>query len=226
MRRDDATSVYSNDSPVGPIDEMDKDEMYDFQQAISHAFGNGASMLPQPFHPQISLDNSQWLAKTSLCSTHTEQLHPYGNVLTSLPRSCFSIRRKEFTGWRVGAVTCACTAAAVLTINFTLTVWASRSFPTQDGIGTIIEGKCSRVKTWGLWLHLAINALSTLLLGASNYCMQYLTAPTRQEIDRAHAKRKWLDIAVPSIRNLKWISWKRIIIWTLLGLRSVPLHLM
>ena len=75
-------------------------------------------------------------------------------------------------------------------------------------------------------LHLAINALSTVLLSASNYCMQCFSAPTRKEIDRAHAKRKWLEVGVMSFSNIFNIHWKRSMLWAFLALSSLPLHLL
>ena len=76
-------------------------------------------------------------------------------------------------------------------------------------------------------IHLGINIVSTLLLGASNYCAQLLVAPTRSEVDRAHEKKDWLDIGVPSFRNLwkRRIARKRKATWTLLMISSVFLHL-
>ncbi|KAL8848269.1 MAG: hypothetical protein Q9221_006707 [Calogaya cf. arnoldii] len=56
--------------------------------------------------------------------------------------------------------------------------------------------------------------------------MQCLGSPTREEIDRAHAKRRWLDVGVPSVRNLRNISPKRAVTWFLLAISSVPLALM
>lgn len=76
------------------------------------------------------------------------------------------------------------------------------------------------------WLHLMVNILSTALLAASNYCMHCLSAPTRQDIDEAHSKRRWLDIGVPSIRNLRSISKARVFLWSLLAISSIPLHLL
>ena len=71
-----------------------------------------------------------------------------------------------------------------------------------------------------------INVLSTALLGASNYTMQCLTSPTRDEIDVAHARHDWLDIGTPSLRHLRKVSWDRIGLWWLLALSSIPLHLL
>lgn len=76
------------------------------------------------------------------------------------------------------------------------------------------------------WLHFAINVLSTLLLGASNYTMQCLTSPTREEIDRAHSRHVWLDIGIPSVRNLRNVARYRINLWWLLAVFGVPLHLL
>ena len=56
--------------------------------------------------------------------------------------------------------------------------------------------------------------------------MQCLTAPTRTDIDEAHAKGRRLDIGILSVRNLGSIGVKRVLLWSLLGLSSVPLHLL
>lgn len=84
------------------------------------------------------------------------------------------------------------------------------------------------VKQYDSVLHGVVNVLSTLLLGASNYCMQILVAPTRQEVDHAHAhaQKSWLDIGIPSVRNFKGIDWKRCAGWIILALSSSTLHLM
>ena len=126
----------------------------------------------------------------------------------------------------MGVSLCAITSALVFLTNITLTVWASSKYGLQDGVGTIHEGSCKKTRSLSIWLHIVINLLSTTLLGASNYTMQCLTSPTRDEIDKAHARYNWLDIGVPSLRNLRRISWTRIGLWWLLALSSIPLHLL
>jgi hypothetical protein len=101
----------------------------------------------------------------------------------------------------------------------------SNGAPTY-GIGTATEGSCKAVSRWNLGLHIGINILSSAMLGASNYTMQCVTAPTREECDSAHARNRWLDIGVPSIRNLAHISRHRKILWALLALSSTPIHLL
>ena len=110
-------------------------------------------------------------------------------------------------------------------LNTILTIWASHRFPIASGLGTLISGDCTRSKSWALWLHMAINVLSTILLGASNYTMQCLMAPTREEVNRAHAENSWLTIGIPGIRNFQAIRRRRLVLFTLLALSSVPLHL-
>lgn len=53
------------------------------------------------------------------------------------------------------------------------------------------------------------------------YC---LTSPTREEVDKAHAKGRWLDIGVMSVKNMMAVSKKRVGLFLLLGLSSPPLQ--
>ncbi len=117
-------------------------------------------------------------------------------------------------------------AAVVLVINLIFTIWAVLRSGVQNGLGTLQDGSCKSTTTLTFWIHLAINVLSTLLLGASNYSMQCLSSPTRNEIDKAHSQGIWLDIGVPSVRNLRRLSTFRIVLWWLLAISSIPLHLL
>lgn len=137
----------------------------------------------------------------------------------------FSSISRQFEGWRAGALISACVAAISLIINLAVVIWLG-SRNSGFGVVEIFNGDCGKVQTIDIWVHLAINLISTLLLGGSNYCMQCLSAPTRLDIDRAHARGKWLDIGVPSTRNLSAIPKYKALMWLTLGLSSVPLHLM
>ena len=96
----------------------------------------------------------------------------------------------------------------------------------EGRIGTLYSGSCDKTRMIELWVHLGINALSTLLLSGSNYTQQCLAAPTRSEIDAAHAKRQWMDIGIPSVRNLIRIKPERALLWVAIGFMSIPLHLL
>ena len=129
-------------------------------------------------------------------------------------------------GYRFGVTFCAGIVGTVFSINSILTIWAWKSFGVDAGLGTIQQGSCKQTKKLSLWLHLAINVLGTAMLSASNYTMQCLSSPTRLDIDKAHAQNVWLDIGVPSLRNLRKISRRRIVLWWLLAITSLPLHLL
>ena len=157
--------------------------------------------------------------------------------VTRHPTSFDSIRRctswlyyhpsfQKVEGYHFGILCCAVASAVVMVINLTLTVWASKRYGLQEGLGTILDGKCSETKKLAMWTHLGINVLSTLLLGASNYTMQCLSSPTREDINRAHSQNLWLNIGTPSIRNLLGISRSRMVLWWLVAISSVPLHLL
>ena len=135
-------------------------------------------------------------------------------------------RLRKLQGYHFGVLLCAGVAATVLIINVVLTIWAVVSSGVQDGLTTLQDGSCKRTRSLTVWTHLVINVLSTLLLGASNYTMQCLSSPTRSEIDKAHSQRIWLDVGVPSVRNLHKLSTIRIVLWWLLATSSIPLHLL
>ena len=135
-------------------------------------------------------------------------------------------RLKKLQGYHFGVLCCAIVAAVVLVINLVFMIWALSKSRVQNGLGTVQDGGCKRTKTVTFWIHLAINVLSTLLLGASNYSMQCLSSPTRSEIDKAHRQGIWLDIGVLSVKNLRRLSTRRIVLWWLLAISSIPLHLL
>ena len=145
------------------------------------------------------------------------------------PKFFFSVWKPVwYTGWHTGVLACATSVVVVLFINVGLAMYAATNseYEVDSGIRTLYSGSCDRSKTIGLWLHLVINALSTILLSGSNYTQQCLTAPTRREIDAAHTKRRWMDIGVPSVRNLLRIKPERSLLWMVIGLTSIPLHLL
>lgn len=118
----------------------------------------------------------------------------------------------------------------VLILNLSVTL-ASLNQPkgtgeAANGLRVLYQGSCSKASKVNVVLHLFINIFSSVLLAASNYSMQCLSAPTRADVDRAHAKKKWMDIGIPSVHNLSKIPKTRAMLWFLLLVSSVPLHLL
>lgn len=117
------------------------------------------------------------------------------------------------------------TTCVVFLVNLIFAIIMTR----KNGLAAVVplyEGSCSWWKRIDTGLHILINVLSTLLLGASNLCMQLLAAPTRKEVEIAHGKGVWLDIGVPSWRNLWRIEPQRSVIWWILALSSIPINFM
>lgn len=114
--------------------------------------------------------------------------------------------------------------SVVLIVNLSLTIYANFHYPSVEAVGILYKGDCDTVRKLNLWLHLLISVLSTLMLSASNFCMQVQSAPTRADIDVAHGKGTWLDIGLHSPRNFIYIrGWKRIS-WAILAITSLPIN--
>jgi hypothetical protein len=143
-------------------------------------------------------------------------------------RIAYRIRKSRYHGWRMGVLVGCCTSAFVLCCNTAIVIVGSqaRGGYKDDGIADLIIGSATAISKWSTAAHLVINILSTILLGASNYTMQVLSSPTRTDIDRAHARGRWLDIGLLSTRNLWNIPAKRSVVWCLLAASSIPLHLL
>ncbi|RMY99326.1 hypothetical protein D0862_07171 [Hortaea werneckii] len=152
------------------------------------------------------------------------------NTIKAVTQTSKSVRnrlkRHRLQGWRFGVTVSAWTAFTVLLLNLILTIYAGVRYPHHGGLGIAFEGKSSTVNSWATWLHVLINGLSSILLSASNYTMQCLCSPTRKEVDQAHARGDWLDIGVPSVRNIWRIDWRRSVLWWLLALSAIPIHLL
>ncbi|KAF2465848.1 uncharacterized protein BDR25DRAFT_395979 [Lindgomyces ingoldianus] len=135
----------------------------------------------------------------------TDRLLPAKPLKSSRKRSYLRSCLACSLSWRFGIIAGAICSFLVLIINSALTGWAISTHKIQGGQGTVFEGSCSTSKRLNVVIHLMINIFGTVLLGASNYCIQ--------EINKAHANMTWLDIGVPSYRNLTKISRKRSVLW-------------
>ena len=116
-------------------------------------------------------------------------------------------------GWQLGVLSAFYILIFVLVVNISLLIVGGvKHGGYTDGIGTLNHGDSG--------------PMMKFLLTSSNYCMQILSAPSREELDLAHARNTWLNIGIISFRNLAFINWRRMIFWCILGLSSLPLHLL
>ena len=141
------------------------------------------------------------------------------------------MNRKYFSGWRFTVFSGAVLSSLVLLVNLIPTLFAmfknsNDERDRKDGAYTLYKGRCDLAAKFNLGSHILINDLGSMLLAASNFSMQCLSAPTRAEIDKAHAQKTWLDVGILSLRNLRWTKPSRMACVILLVLSSLPLHLM
>ncbi|OJJ42781.1 hypothetical protein ASPZODRAFT_76111 [Penicilliopsis zonata CBS 506.65] len=133
--------------------------------------------------------------------------------------------------WFRGVYLCAKASTVIFLLNTTLIAVAAglaRRYPSEGDFASSLvfyEGSCEVSKRWDVILHWAINFLSTVILAASNYCMQTLVAPTREEVDAQHVKYQWLDIGSASIRNLFIVGRYQFTLWLVLLMTTTPFHL-
>ncbi|KAL2839743.1 hypothetical protein BJY01DRAFT_250343 [Aspergillus pseudoustus] len=130
------------------------------------------------------------------------------------------------TGWTFMLFLSSVACVLVLAFNTGFLLWAVARDRVENGQGLLFEGDCDRVGRLNTGLHLLINLFSTIILGASNYGMQCLCAPTRKDVDRVHQRGGWLNIGVPSLKNIRHVSKRRSALWFCLLVSSVPLHLL
>ncbi|KAL1646103.1 hypothetical protein SLS58_003523 [Diplodia intermedia] len=196
----------------------------EFRHGSDEGGGVELNERPPTAHSRSLSDNFEAILERSKDADDDEQLLKKARPSVHRQRT---FRQQHLAGWRVGAIGATVSAAVVLVLNICVTLWVTFSpFPKNDGIGTLLEGSCAHVKSSSRWIHLVINVLSTVLLSCSNYCMQVLASPTRDELVKAHNRRFWLHIGVPNLRNLLYIGKDRRNLFLLLAVSSIPLHLL
>ena len=108
--------------------------------------------------------------------------------------------------WRRSVHWFASAAAATFLINLVFTIWAAtRVTDVVDGVG-VLQGRmsCGGAKQLNTGFHVLINALSAVMLAGSNFCMQYLSAPTRAQVDAAH------ELTARTLGSGPWRTFRRV----------------
>ncbi|KAI1735862.1 hypothetical protein F4680DRAFT_469712 [Xylaria scruposa] len=137
---------------------------------------------------------------------------------------CKSFSQK---GWRRTAIINVGLASACdLILLICLLISISQPAASFVQASIIFDGSCITSSTLNLFLHLLINVVSTAVLSSSNFFMQILNAPSRQEINRAHSWLQSLDIGIPSTKNLRHVSKFKSASWLIFLVTSLPIHLL
>jgi hypothetical protein len=117
-----------------------------------------------------------------------------------------STAKRLTSGWRGGVTLNVLLAFLVFVITIVCVGLAGARGNISAGGSTILKGSDRQVQgaSWGV--HAVVNVFAIVLIAGTNYILQILSSPTRPEVDSAHERFKWLDIGIPSLRNLRLIS--------------------
>ncbi|KAH8204665.1 hypothetical protein TruAng_001140 [Truncatella angustata] len=132
--------------------------------------------------------------------------------------------RRLLSGWRGGVAFNTLSAFLILLVAVVCLVVIITESQTSNGASTLYSGSCTTAYNLNIGLHVLINALSIVLLVGGNYVFQVLSSPTRDELTAAHDKKQWLDIGIPSLRNLRHISTTRTALATVVLLATVAIQ--
>ncbi|KAI1631704.1 hypothetical protein F4809DRAFT_149808 [Biscogniauxia mediterranea] len=158
---------------------------------------------------------------TSRRDTLTSHLVEYGQFYSSSTeltggmngRSNSSARtglRRHFTGWRGGVVFNTLLAFIILVVGIICLILVITRTKLISGESAIYSGNCTTANNINIGIHVVINVLTIAILSGANHVFQVLSSPTKQEVSAAHENKWWLDIGVPSLRNLIHISGFRV----------------
>lgn len=215
------------------LGEVDSDER---SPSLESPLATQESLVPEnPLLPQASDMEREHLLSEHARFTPAASKERYARVGSMLPfvpninprnknqqRSCRVRWPKRSTmllvQTLVALVTCLCSIA--------FTVWAYITYPPTQGVGKVPSTDYISAAQINTGAHVILNVLSSLFLGAGNYCMQVLVAPSAKSIRSRHADGKHLDIGVQSVSNLTFAPKPQRALWLALGTISLLLHLL
>ncbi|KAI0137809.1 hypothetical protein F4776DRAFT_670802 [Hypoxylon sp. NC0597] len=132
------------------------------------------------------------------------------------------------TGWKQAAkVNCTILVAMSVTLIGCLITVTTKVGGVEHTL-SFYDGDCDggSVSQVNMVLHLLINIISTLVVTSSNFFMQVLNSPSREELNTAHFKGSWMGIGIPSVRNAFSVSRFKTWCWICLLMSSIPIHLL
>ena len=116
------------------------------------------------------------------------------------PRIIKSLIADYSQGWRFGVLCSTFLGTAIGIVNLVFTIWTFTvpvdGVSVYNSVVTIYEGNCSTINRGNTFIKLAVSIFATLLFAGSNYCMQVLSSPTREEINKAHRHHTWLTVGL------------------------------
>ncbi|RYO75614.1 hypothetical protein DL766_004240 [Monosporascus sp. MC13-8B] len=178
--------------------------------------------------PELSRDDNKRVWRHSASEPH----FPLTHVPSQAPKKPIIPRvilyfydRYINNGWRGRIIRLAVFSTLVWLLNIAVYAVLFIRSDIKFGSGVLMDSSCVTVERANTLIHVALNIVTSLMLSASTLAMDSLCCPTRAEVDNAHAKKRSLHIGGLSLRNFRFISKSRSILWILLWVTSIPLHL-
>jgi hypothetical protein len=134
--------------------------------------------------------------------------------------------RLWMTGWRGGIAINTLITFLILVVAIVCLVLAITRSRVLGGESAIYTGSCAATERLNSGLCVIINIFVVILLAIANYVFQILSSPTRTEVAGAHDKRTWLDIGIPSVRNLRHITTSRVCLIAITIIAAVSTQIM
>ncbi|KAK4217166.1 hypothetical protein QBC37DRAFT_63402 [Rhypophila decipiens] len=122
------------------------------------------------------------------------------------------VRKRFLPGWRAGIELNLFLTLLIFLAGVGCLIAIITRGPISSGESILFSGLCSTASSINWGLHGVINLFAVALIAGANYVFQVLSSPTRMEVSVAHQKKRWLDIGIPSIRNLTHIQGVRTLI--------------
>jgi hypothetical protein len=138
----------------------------------------------------------------------------------------FARDRAWMTGWRGGVAVNAFVSFLVLVVGIVCLILAVSKARMLGGETAIFEGRCDGAERIGWGVRAVISVFVVVLLAIGNYVFQVLSSPTRRELAAAHDRYQWMDIGVPSWRNLRFVSNTRVFLAAVILLAAFSTQLM
>ncbi|KAI4719237.1 hypothetical protein E4T48_04552 [Aureobasidium sp. EXF-10727] len=114
-------------------------------------------------------------------------------------------------------------ASLLLIVYLAFLIWIYNNLHIRHGVAEVFSGSCPRASQVAAFAYFATSGFAVLLFAAGSHAVQLLLSPTRNEVENAHARDRWVHIGVGGVRNIRWIPKRRLIRAILLTATSVLL---
>lgn len=133
-----------------------------------------------------------------------------------------SVTHKHPT-WRIVVIVNTIFTGLLLVTYLAFLIWTYDNLQLMNGMAKLFSGTCSQTSRTKSYADFATCAFAVLPFVAGSHGVQLLLSPTRNEVENAHSRDRWVHIGVGGLRNMKWISKRRLVRAILLAATSILL---